>query len=122
MKLHPDNLGDTKRFTSIGKGYVAINGERFERSLALLPDEVRLDWNAANFNELNESHFEYFITLKPEVLLLGTGEQQYFPHPGLYRALIAAGVGVEFMDTHAACRTFNILVAEDRKVIAAIIL
>ncbi len=60
--------------------------------------------------------------LKPEVVLLGTGTRLRFPHPRLTRALTDAGIGVEVMDTPAACRTFNILAAEGRKVLAAVIL
>jgi uncharacterized protein len=84
--------------------------------------EVLEDWAAANFDALNESHFQYFLAFQPEVILIGTGAAQRFAHPKLYRALTDKGVGVEFMDTPAACRTYNILVAEDRKVIAAIML
>ena len=120
-EVHADNLGDTKRFTSHGDGHVTVNGERFEHSIVVLADEVRVDWNVAEFGQLNESHFEYFLALKPDVLLLGTGTRQHFPHPQLYRSLIAAGIGVECMDTPAACRTYNILAAEDRRVVAAII-
>jgi len=73
---------------------------------------VRSDWAAADFDTLDETHFTYFLALKPDVLLLGTGTQQRFPHPRLYRALTDACIGVEFMNTPAACRTYNILAAE----------
>jgi uncharacterized protein len=122
VKLHLDNLGDTKLFTSHGADYVMVNHERFDRSIAVMADQVREDWQVANFDALDESHFAYFLAFKPDVVLLGTGAQQHFPHPRLYRALTDAGVGVECMDTPAACRTYNILVAEDRRVIAAILL
>lgn len=98
-----------------------VNGERYDRSIAVMPGEVRSDWVVADFDALNAAHFEYFLPLKPDVLLLGTGSRQRFAHPGLYRSLTDAGVGVECMDTPAACRTYNILVAEDRKVVAAIL-
>lgn len=99
-----------------------VNGERFDRSIVVLAEEVRSDWAVAGFGGLAETHFEYFLALKPDVLLLGTGVTQRFPHPRLYRALTDAGIGVECMDTPAACRTYNILVAEDRRVVAAILL
>ena len=99
-----------------------VNGERFDHSIVVLAEEVRNDWTVAGFEELDEAHFEYFLGLKPDVLLLGTGTAQRFPHPRLYRALTAAGIGVECMDTPAACRTYNILVAESRRVIAAILI
>lgn len=121
LKLHLANLGDTKLFTAHGADHVMVNGERYDRSIVVLAKEVHDDWTVANFNELSVAHFAYFLALKPEVLLLGTGAQQRFPHPRLYRALTDAGIALECMDTPAACRTYNILVAEDRKVVAAIL-
>lgn len=99
-----------------------VNGERFEHSIVVLAEEVRVDWAVKRFEGLEELHFDYFLALKPDVLLLGTGAKQLFPHPRLYRALTDAGIGVECMDTPAACRTYNILVAESRRVIAAILI
>ena len=121
MKICLADSGDTKLFTAHGKDHVMVNGERFDRSIAVLAEEVRSDWEAAGFDALNETHFAYFIALKPDVLLLGTGALQRFPHPRLYRALTDAGIGVECMSTPAACRTYNILAAESRKVVAAIL-
>jgi len=122
LKLHLADPGDTKLFTAHGAGHVMVNGERHDRSIVVLAEEVRGDWDATGFDGLNEAHFTYFLAFKPDVLLLGTGAQQHFPHPRLYRALTDAGIGVECMTTPAACRTYNILVAENRKVIAAILL
>ncbi len=122
MKLHLANLGDTKLFTAHGADHVMVSGERFGHNIVVLAEEVRSDWIVASFDELDESHFTYFLALKPDVLLLGTGATQRFPHPRLYRTLTDAGIGVECMDTPAACRTYNILVAEDRRVVAAILL
>jgi len=121
LKLHLSNLGDTKLFTAYGTDHVMVNGERHDRSVVVLSEEVRDDWDATDFDTLDETHFAYFLALKPDVLLLGTGARQCFPHPRLYRALTDAGIGVECMNTPAACRTYNILVAEDRKVVAAIL-
>jgi len=121
-KLYLANLGDTKTFTAHGAGYVVVNQDRFEHSIVVCAEAVHTDWLVDDFAMLNESHFEYFLALKPEVLLLGTGIKQCFPHPRLYRALTNARIGVECMDTAAACRTYNILVAEDRKVVAAILI
>ena len=120
MKLHLANPGDIKLFTGYSDDHVMVNKVRFDGSLVVLAEEVRTDWHGLSFDELSETHFDYFLALKPEVLLLGTGTKQRFAHPRLYRALTNAGIGVECMDTPAACRTYNILVAEDRKVIAAI--
>jgi uncharacterized protein len=121
LKLHLANLGDTKLFTAHGADHVIVNGERFDHSIVVLAEEVRNDWVVTGFEGLNETHFTYFLNLKPDVLLLGTGARQHFPHPRLYRALTEAGIGLECMDTPAACRTYNILVAEGRRAIAAIL-
>jgi uncharacterized protein len=121
LKLHLDNHGDTKLFTAHGPDHVMVSGERYDHSIVVLAEAVRNDWTVASFDELAEQHFNYFLALKPDVLLLGTGTTQRFPHPRLYRALTDAGIGVECMNTPAACRTYNILVAEDRRVVAAIL-
>ena len=122
MKLYLANPGDTKLFTAHGTGYVMVNGERFDASIVVRANEVRSDWGVADFDALDEANFAYFIDLKPDVLLFGTGARQRFAHPRLYRTLTDAGIAVEFMTTPAACRTYNILVAEDRKVVAAVLL
>ena len=121
MKLHLDNPGETRVFTAHDPDHVMVNGERYDHSIVVLAEAVRDDWAVANFDALGAAHFDYFLALKPDVLLLGTGARQRFPHPRLYSALTNAGIGVECMDTPAACRTYNILVAEDRRVIAAIL-
>jgi uncharacterized protein len=122
LALHLDSNTNHKLFTEHGAGYVAVNGQKYLGPVVVMPEAVRTDWTASDFASLNESHFDYFLALKPEVLLLGTGSKQYFAHPNLYRELIRARISIEFMDTPAACRTYNILVAEDRKVVAAVLI
>jgi len=122
MALHLQTDTNLKLFTGHGEGYVSVNTHRYQQSVVVTPAEVLLDWTATDFATLDPAHFDYFFALKPDVLLFGTGAKQQFAHPQLYRNLVAAGIPVEFMDTPAACRTFNILVAEDRKVVAAVLL
>ncbi len=122
MALHLQTDSNQKTFTGHGEGYIAVNGRRYEQPVVVSASEVRTDWDATDFASLTPAHFEYFIELKPEVLLLGTGARQQFAHPSLYRRLVEAGIGIEFMDTPAACRTYNILVAEGRKAVAALLL
>lgn len=86
-----------------------------------MPGQIISDWPARSFATLTEADFNYFLAFKPEVILLGTGDKHLFAHPQLYRALSATGIGVEFMSTPAACRTYNILTGEDRKVVAGIL-
>ena len=109
-------------FTAHGAGYVSVNGRRYEHSLVVVPDQLHIDWRVSDFESLNEAHFSYLLALQPEILLLGTGAQQKFPHPKLFQTLIEAGISVEAMSTSAACRTYNILMSEDRKVVAAILI
>jgi uncharacterized protein len=122
LALHLDTNTNRKLFTEYGEGYVAVNGKRYQQPVVVMAGEVRTDWTATDFASLDASHFNYFLALKSEILLLGTGAKQQFAHPSLYPELIRARISVEFMDTAAACRTYNILVAEDRKVIAAVLL
>jgi uncharacterized protein len=110
-----------KFFTAHGPDYVTVSGERYQRPVVVIPEQVLLDWPATDFACLEASHFEYFLALRPEVVLLGTGGEHRFAHPALYQALSAAGIGVECMSTPAVCRTYNILMSEDRKVVAAIL-
>jgi uncharacterized protein len=122
LKLQLSNTPNQKIFTEHGPGYVAVSGQRFEQPVVVTPQQVLTDWTPRDFATLEESHFEYFLAFQPEVVVIGTGERLQFPHPRLYRQLIEARIGVEFMDNAAACRTFDILVSEDRKVVAAILL
>jgi len=122
LKLHLNTSTSRKIFTAHGEGYVEVNRERYEQPIAVTPEQVLTDWRPQGFDVLDETHFACFLALRPEILLLGTGAQQRFAHPRLYQALTAAGIAVECMNTAAACRTYNILMAEDRRVVAAILL
>ncbi|MCC7328104.1 MAG: Mth938-like domain-containing protein [Burkholderiales bacterium] len=107
--------------TGTGPGWVRVGATEYRSNLILLPDAVIEGFAPEGFAALNESDFAALLTHAPEMVLLGTGDRQRFPHPHLLQALSAAQVGVEVMDTRAACRTFNILIAEDRRVAAALI-
>jgi uncharacterized protein len=122
MKLHLDNPGSRNLVTGYGPGYVAINHRQYATSLILLPDRIVEPWGTSGFEALAEGDFEAIRALGPEILLLGTGERQRFPAPGLLRPLIEARIGYEVMDLPAACRTFNILMAEGRRVAAALLI
>ncbi len=120
MKLHPAARGTYNVITAYGDDYVAVNAERHGESLIVTPQRV-LGWDVAAFDRLSPESFSFVEEDRPEILLLGTGPRQRFPHPSIVAALAAAGVGVEVMDLKAACRTYNILVAEERKVAAALL-
>ena len=121
MKLHLSNISGSNAFTGYGEGYVMVNAQRYERSLVVLPDQLVSDWQPANFDALQVADFARLAELAPEIVLLGTGARLRFPRPELTRALMEARIGLEVMDIRAACRTFNILAAEERKVAAALL-
>ena len=124
MKLHASAPSALNTFSAYGEGFVAINGQRYEqkdaRALIVMPERI-LPWNAGAFDSLSAADFEIFAQLDLEVLLLGTGPRQRFPHPRLTQGLAAKRIGLEVMDLQAACRTYNILMAEERRVAAALL-
>lgn len=122
MKLHLSELSDQNRITGYGNDYVLINQIRYENSLIVLPDHIIENWQAKTFEQLEAEHFECLIPFQPEIVLLGTGANLQFPHHTLMRTLHQSGVGIEVMDTHATCRTYNILVDEGRRVAAALLI
>jgi uncharacterized protein len=121
MKLHLTSAAGLQLFSGYGAGYVSINNVRYEKCVVVTPQAVR-EWAVGGFEALAAADFGFIAELKPEIVILGTGAKQRFPGPELGRALAASGAGVEAMDTRAACRTYNILASEGRKVVAAIIL
>jgi uncharacterized protein len=122
LKLHLDAGAGLNQFTGYGEGYVAINGQRRTASLIVMPRDPVEDWAPARFEDLAPEHFAALAARELEIVLLGTGARLRFPRPEITRPLIEARIGVEVMDVPAACRTYNILVAEGRKVAAALLL
>jgi uncharacterized protein len=120
MKLHLIPGAGLQLFSGYGPGYVAVNSVRYEKCVVVSPLAVT-DWAVSGFDALTGGDFAFIAELKPEIVILGTGAAQRFPPPKLARDLAATGIGVEIMDTRAACRTYNILAAESRKVVAAIL-
>jgi uncharacterized protein len=122
VKLHLSVFSEQNMFTGYGPGYVIVNKARYEQSLIVLPDRLIENWDAKTFEQLTTEHFEFVLSLQPEMVLFGTGATLRFPHPTLTRTLIESRIGVEVMDTAAACRTYNILTAEGRRVAAALLI
>jgi len=121
MKLHLQTPA-ANVVTGFGPGWIRVGADEYRENIVLLPDVVVKGFAPAGFDALVERDFAALLDHAPEIVLLGTGDAQRFPHPGLFAALTEAHVGVEVMDTGAACRTFNILVAEGRRVAAALVL
>ena len=108
--------------TGYGTGFVEINRQRYTSNLIVMADKLVLDWQATDFASLTAAHFVQIIELKPEVVLLGTGEKHQFLHPKTVQNLTDNGIPLECMTTAAACRTYNILMSEGRNVVAALLI
>jgi uncharacterized protein len=120
VKLHASPPRALNTITGYGEGYVMINGERRSSSVIVLAERL-VPWNAAAFDRLTTEDFAFLADVDAEIVLLGTGPRQRFPHPRLTAPLAKQGIGIEVMDLQAACRTYNILIAEERKVAAALL-
>ena len=108
--------------TGLGPGWVRIGSTEYRENLVLTPEEIATGWATMGFEGLGDNDFASLLAHKPEVVLFGAGPTIRFPHPRLTRALTDVRIGFEVMDTPAACRTFNILAAEGRSVVAALLL
>jgi len=120
MKLHLMQGAGLQLFSGYGAGFVAVNNVRYEKCVVVTPQAV-IEWGVSGFEALAVADFGFIESMKPEIMILGTGAAQRFPRPELARALAATGAGVEVMDSRAACRTYNILATEGRKVLAAVL-
>jgi uncharacterized protein len=122
MKLHATNTQQYQTVTAYDDLGVEFNLVRFEHSLIVLPEVAPTTWPVDSFDALTIAHFDQVAATAPDVVILGTGKKQRFIHPKLIAKLSAQHKGVECMDNQAACRTYNILMAEGRKVALALIL
>ena len=122
MKLHSATTRQYQTVTGYDDQGVEINAERFDFSLIVMPEASPRPWNAPTFESLSVDHFNQIEEDTPDVVILGTGERQRFVHPKLIAALSKRHIGVECMDSKAACRTYNVLMGEGRKVTLALII
>lgn len=121
MKLHADMPSPLNTVTAYGPDWVEINRRRFDGAVVVTPEGEIVAWSAQRFEAMTAADFEALLARAPELVLLGTGQKQRFPHPRLTAPLTAAGIGVDVMGTHAACRTYNILMTEGRRVLAVLL-
>jgi len=121
MKLQPDRMqGPT--ITGYGEGWVAVNGEQSHSSLLLSSMGHRLNWSASSFETVEAVDFAPILEWDAELVLFGSGTRLRFPPPAHLRSLMAHRIGIETMDTLAACRTYNILAGEGRHVMVALLI
>jgi uncharacterized protein len=121
MKFHLTKAAGRNLFTGYGDGYVSINDRRYEHPVIVSPEGDVERWTPDTFETVTAADIEALRERAPEVVILGTGATHRFPKPEVIRPLAAAGIGFEAMETKAACRTYNILMAEGRQVLAAIL-
>lgn len=121
LKLQPDTF-DVQTISGYGPGWVAINGERVQHSLVIGSRGERFDWNCPRFADLTPAHFAQLTRGQPELVVFGSGDKLRFVPPAWLTPLMHQRIGLETMDTLAACRTYNILAGEGRKVLLALLL
>ncbi|TAK74024.1 MAG: hypothetical protein EPO11_07560 [Gammaproteobacteria bacterium] len=103
-------------------GLIQVNEQILTRSIIVTPDQLIENWMPQTAEELSSESFAEVIALKPDILLIGTGETHVLLPVEIYGELVNRGIGVEVMNTGAACRTFNALSAENRRVVAALVI
>jgi uncharacterized protein len=121
MKFHPDTI-NAPSIRAYGPGWVQVGDEKIDHSIIIGSRGERLDWNCASFEDLSAAHFEQLAQLQTELVIFGSGERLRFVSPALTQSLIRRQIGMETMDTQAACRTYNILAAEGRHVAVALLM
>lgn len=121
MKLQPDR-SDSLTINAHGPGWIAVNGQQYRQSVLISAQAELSLWDCRRFDDIQADHFAQLADSGPELVLFGSGQRLRFPHPSLLQSLIARRIGVETMDSLAACRTYNILAAEGRKVALALLL
>jgi uncharacterized protein len=122
MKLTNDIIGGINLVRSYTPGEVRVAGTVLHRSCLIRADQLLSDWRPQTIEELTLADLDAVFALQPEIVVLGSGAQQRFPAAELLAAVLSRGIGCEVMDTGAACRTYNILASEDRRVVAALML
>ena len=121
MKLQPDK-SDAQSISGYGPGWVGVNGEKITRSVIISSKGERIEWPSSRFEDLGPDHFAQLAQLDAEVVIFGSGSRIRFPRAAWLQPLMARRIGIETMDTAAACRTYNILAQEGRSVAAALLL
>jgi uncharacterized protein len=122
MKFQPDTSEGVNVITRQEPGRVWVGTALFQHSVLVPWQGEVLPWAASGTEQLTATHFERIAAMQPEVVIFGSGQRLRFVAPALLQSLMALRIGVETMDTPAACRTYNVLVGERRRVLAALLL
>lgn len=122
MKFQPDTLDGVNNITHYDVDTLRINADGYSTSMLVPWVGQARAWDARRVEELTQAHFDALLEYDPEVVIFGSGPKLKFVSPALYRSLIERRIGVETMDSGAACRTYTVLANEGRRVVAAILL
>jgi uncharacterized protein len=122
MKFSEDGGADIHHIDAYAPGRIVVDGRAYRVGLAISPSRILEAWGPVEPSDLAAQHIAALLDLDPEMIIVGTGARQVFPHPTILAAAYGRGVGVEIMDTGAACRTYNILAGEGRRVAAGLLL
>ena len=121
MELHQDTGEGQYHIRGYGVGFIQINDEKIDHSIIVSPNKL-ITWPPQSLAELNATHFLPLFDLQPSIVLLGSGPRLSFPDPALLADFYSKKIGIEVMTTGAACRTYTVLMAEGRKVAAALLI
>lgn len=125
MKLQPDRL-DVQSILGYGPGWIGLGSqgvaEKIEHSIVIGSRGEKFDWLCSRFEDLSAEHFARLAEIQPELVIFGSGKRLRFPPPAFLQSLMAKRIGIETMDTLAACRTYNILAGEGRNVVTALLI
>jgi len=121
MKIHPDVI-TVQSISGYGPGWIDLGTEKITASVVIGSGGERLAWNCSRFEDLSARHFEVLAALNAELVIFGSGDRLRFPQGAWIRSLIDKQIGLETMDTPAACRTYNILAGEGRSVVVALLI
>lgn len=121
MKLTDERTEGANTIRSYAPGEIRVGDAVLKRSFLVSATQLVADWRPRSIEELDLTDLDPIFALDPEIVVLGVGERQKFPRPEWTAALLARGIGCEVMVTGAACRTYNVLLSEDRRVVAAML-
>ena len=119
FSLEPDHRSSIQSYDT---GMVVVDGTNYTHSLVISADGVRADWQPTSLAQINKRHLRELLPLQPEIVILGTGARLRFPSPSITSCLMDKHIAIEVMDTASACRTYNVLLSEDRRVVAALLM
>ena len=122
MKITEDNNSGGLIITGYGEGFISVNEVTYQQSLIITPGKLVTNWTASEPEDLTLKNLQQLKNWQPEIVIIGTGKKQIFPESEVMFWFLSQGMGFEVMDSAAACRTYSILISENRTVVAALLL